>query len=405
MEFYSKFYLIPIKKLKKTPLEPVKPIIKSINEPTELEKAQETIKILKQQLDSKEKEFNSKLENREKELAAQLKRANDLDSMIIQNQNKIEELQREIDNFKKKESNKVSTKNSSIINFEILDSKKLQEYETIEEIGFGSSGKVFKVAMRKYYALKTMNMKIVNSQSIQHFLNEYEIMNMLNHPNILKALGISFGDEKNPPAILLPYCPKNLFTAIKNNELTKVQIACAIYEIAEGMKYLHLKKIIHRDLKPSNILIAEDGTIKICDFGISKLITPDQFSLTVGIGTNKFMAPELILEEDDYNEKIDVYSFGVLIFFILNNGELPKIKTGEIIKGKKAEIPSSFSKFSADLINSCWNLDPKERPSFNDICNLMKSNNYKLVNFSKSEEKEVNIFVQNHQKLLPSLNE
>ncbi|KAK8896169.1 spindle assembly checkpoint kinase [Tritrichomonas musculus] len=91
-----------------------------------------------------------------------------------------------------------------------------------------------------------------------------------------------------------------------------------IYQIADGMKYVHLKKIIHRDLKPSNILIGFDGNIRISDFGISKLMTDDEISMTTGVGTQKFKAPELI-NEIQYNEKVDVYSFGVLVYFILRS--------------------------------------------------------------------------------------
>lgn len=85
------------------------------------------------------------------------------------------------------------------------------------------------------------------------------------------------------------------------------------------MKYIHFKKVIHRDLRSTNILIASDGIVKICDFGISKLMTK-------GIGSQKFIAPEIILEEDYYDEKVDVYSFSVLVFFIMIRGLIPKIK-------------------------------------------------------------------------------
>lgn len=85
-------------------------------------------------------------------------------------------------------------------------------------------------------------------------------------------------------------------------------------------------------------------------FGISKLITEEKFLMTIGVGTNKFMGPEIIAEED-YNEKVDVYSFGVLVFYTLSGGQLPKIKTPQIFREKKAEIPSSFTEFAKDLIN------------------------------------------------------
>lgn len=109
--------------------------------------------------------------------------------------------------------------------------------------------------------------------------------------------------------------------SFSNTETVKV-----IYQIAEGMKYIHSKKVIHRDLKPTNILLSSDGTVKICDFGISKLMTIEEQTMTRGLGSQKFMAPEILNEEDNYDEKVDVYSFGVVVFFVLSSGQLPKIK-------------------------------------------------------------------------------
>ena len=184
--------------------------------------------------------------------------------------------------------------------------------------------------------------------------------------------------------------------------LTNVQIVCAIYQIVEGMKYIHFRKIIHRDLKPSNILIAADGTIKISDFGNSKLITPDELSMTIGVGTNKFMAPEILAEDDDYNEKVDVYSFGVLLFFIISGGELPKIKIPQILQGKKADIPSTFTTLANNLINDCWNFDAKNCPGFNEICDLILKNGCRLLNLSDDEFNEVQAFISKHQELISS---
>ena len=75
------------------------------------------------------------------------------------------------------------------------------------------------------------------------------------------------------------------------------------------MEYVHFLKIIHRDLKPQNMLLD-------IDFGLSKIMTIEEQSMTGGVGTQKFMAPEEI-DELEYDEKVDVYSFGVLAFFIL----------------------------------------------------------------------------------------
>lgn len=103
-----------------------------------------------------------------------------------------------------------------------------------------------------------MNIENSSFESLQRFVREYDIMNMLCHPNILKTHGIFFSDEKIPPSILLEYCPLNLEQAVKKHLLSKVQTAVAIYQIAEGMKYIHFRNIVHRDLKPSNILVGDD---------------------------------------------------------------------------------------------------------------------------------------------------
>lgn len=81
---------------------------------------------------------------------------------------------------------------------------------------------------------------------------------------------------------------------------------------------------------------------KISDFGITKLMTAEEKLITGSTGTQKFIAPEIINESDFYNEKVDVYSFKVLAFFMLSGEEMPKIKMSEILARKKAVIPASF---------------------------------------------------------------
>ena len=211
-------------------------------------------------------------------------------------------------------------------------------------------------------------------------------------------------DETTPPSIILEHCSQNIDDAIKNKKLTPARIISSIYQIAEGMKYIHFKKVIHRDLKPSNIVIAEDGTIKISDFGVSKMIDPESGSLsfTTGIGTLFFMAPEIINENDEYDEKVDVYSFGVLTFFILSGGKMPKIKIPEICSGKKAEIPNEFSQLAKNLIDSCWNFDPNQRPSFDEICTLLEDNEYRLIDLDEAGMNEALGLINQHKKRIPS---
>ena len=285
---------------------------------------------------------------------------------------------------------------------EILDDQAMESYERIEEIRSGSSGRIYKVAKKVIYALKEMKAGI-SSRQFQQFLQEYELLCSLDHPNIVKTFGIFLSSQKHPPSILLEFCPLNLEEAIKMKKLNDIDLVLSIVQIVEGMKYVHFRKIIHRDLKPTNILIASDGTVKISDFGVSKLISlEEQQTMTEGVGTQKFMAPEIIDESDNYDEKVDVYSFGVVLFFVLSGGELPKIKMSEKMKGKKAEIPSSFTDFSRRLIAKCWSFNAKDRPSFEEISHELQNNASKLIRLENSQIKDAELKIKQHKVKIPS---
>ncbi|KAK8844183.1 hypothetical protein M9Y10_024388 [Tritrichomonas musculus] len=359
----------------------------------------------KKQLNDKIKQLEASLINKTKEFEDILaNKLSEIDELKQKIQDMIKKHDEEIRRIKEESSNKNQDlnirKNISFKELRIIDSEEINNIEQIELIGSGGGGNVFKVAKKVFYALKRMKICKTNISTLKQFLSEYEILNMLNHPNIIKAYGIFLSDETNPASILLEYCPTNLDKLVTNQSLDNIQIVKLIYQIVEGMKYVHFNKIIHRDLKPSNILITDDLTVKICDFGISKLMTTEEQSMTRGLGTQKFMAPEIVNEED-YDEKADVYSFGVLLFFVLSNGKMPKITIPQIGNGKKAEIPSSFTSFATELINSCWNFDPKDRPSFIDIEKELKDNNYCLLPLTKSEVIEVTSFIKNHKSTIP----
>ncbi|KAK8884333.1 hypothetical protein M9Y10_043441 [Tritrichomonas musculus] len=130
-------------------------------------------------------------------------------------------------------------------------------------------------------------------------------------------------------------------------------------------------------------------------------MTNDWFSISNGLGTQKFMALE-ILNEEEYNEKVGVYSFGVLLYFIISGGELPKIKIKDICMGKKALMPDSFTSFTKSLINECWNFDYNERPSFDSICDKLENSKEHLLNLTDVDGQEVNQFLKKYKSYLPA---
>lgn len=181
------------------------------------------------------------------------------------------------------------------------------------------------------------------------------------------------GNDEDMPCIVLEYCNSSLEDSI--NKLTKIELIRIIYEICHAMKYVHEAKFIHRDLKPQNILLDANNHAKLCDFGIATLIEGSHSNVDV---TFRYMAPEVVEDENNnYTEKIDVYSFGCILYFILSKGKHPNLYN--LLNGKMPEIPKYINKVSADLIYKCLSKLPEDRPSFNEIISYIIENGFHLI--------------------------
>lgn len=117
----------------------------------------------------------------------------------------------------------------------------------------------------------------------------------------------------------MEYCDDgNLQSYLKklrdNNEFNEQKILDFFYQITTGFDYLHKLNIIHRDIKPDNILV-DNGIAKIADFGLSIALDDDKNIATTFVGTRITMAPE-VLNRDPYTNKVDIYSLGVLLYYM-----------------------------------------------------------------------------------------
>jgi serine/threonine protein kinase len=139
------------------------------------------------------------------------------------------------------------------------------------------------------------------------------------------------------------------------------------------MAYLHSGNppVLHRDLKSANLLLDESYTTKVCDFGLSRLKAQAR-SMTGNCGTVQWMAPE-VLANRDYDEKADVYSFGIIVWELLSR-ECPyegmtaiQCALAVLNRDKRPEIPKWCPPGLHALIKSCVKKDPSERPSFQQI--------------------------------------
>ena len=240
-----------------------------------------------------------------------------------------------------------------------------------------------------------------------------KIISQLNHPSIQRVIGFSMVNFKHHhKSVIIREFSKNqtLFDILKkerenkgkksNFSFTKKLIN--IYGIASGMSYLHSNNILHRELRTKNIFLDDDLKPKITEFGFfikpanSKKMKSESHRNDEDIPY--YLSPE-ILQSNDQTKESDVYSFAFVVFEILTS-EVPfqNVKSynqffNEVVK--KCSRPSLGDKIPiiyANLISSCWEQNPKLRPSFTSIVNELKNNQQYLTD--KINKKEFHDYVK-----------
>ncbi|KAG5001669.1 hypothetical protein AAZX31_08G274400 [Glycine max] len=240
----------------------------------------------------------------------------------------------------------LATVNKSKLNmpYEVLE-KATNYFNEANKLGQGGSGSVYKGVMPDGNTVAIKRLSYNTTQWAEHFFTEVNLISGIHHKNLVKLLGCSI---TGPESLLVyEYVPNQSlhdhFSVRRTSQpLTWEMRQKIILGIAEGMAYLHEEshvRIIHRDIKLSNILLEEDFTPKIADFGLARLFPEDKSHISTAIaGTLGYMAPEYIVR-GKLTEKADVYSFGVLVI--------------EIVSGKKI---SSYIMNSSSLLQTVWSL-------------------------------------------------
>ena len=257
---------------------------------------------------------------------------------------------------------------------------KINFYLYGRRIGQGAFGKVnlgLNVLTGRVVAIKSF--KTTPIKKFQHKMKkiqyETELMKRFNHKNITKILEV-FNDEEYMLIIMEYINGGNLFSFVKKRRKLSEKMAKFLFrQIILGIQHIHSKNVVHRDIKLENILIDFDNNVKICDFGIGKVLENEDELLYDKCGTPMYMAPEIILANDDNGYKgfpVDIWSSGITLYIMLS-GSLPfNIKNKNNNKEDMA-LNSIKDKNNIFLQNQIVNVKPKEIENISiEAKNLLK---------------------------------
>ncbi|KAJ4979730.1 hypothetical protein NE237_010510 [Protea cynaroides] len=259
------------------------------------------------------------------------------------------------------------------------------------KIGEGAHGKVYEGR----YCDQIVAVKVLNSGSTPEekaklegrFIREVTMMSRVKHENLVKFIGACKDPFMVITTELLPGMSlrKYLFSIRPKQLDLPVALGFAL-DIARAMDCLHANGIIHRDLKPDNLLLTENQkSVKLADFGLAREESVTEM-MTAETGTYRWMAPELYStvtlrqgEKKHYNNKVDVYSFGIVLWELLTN-RMPfegmsnlQAAYAAAFKQGRPSLPEDLPPDLAFIVQSCWVEDPNVRPSFSQIIRMLNA--------------------------------
>ncbi|KAH0608449.1 uncharacterized protein H6S33_001583 [Morchella sextelata] len=245
-------------------------------------------------------------------------------------------------------------------------------FEIGRPLGKGKFGRVYLAKERKngfVCALKVLHKSELQSGKVEKQLRrEIEIQSNLRHPNILRLFG-HFHDSKRVFLILEFAGQGELYKMLRKvGRFPEPRAAEYIAQMAAALMYLHKKHVIHRDIKPENILVGIHGEIKISDFGWS-VHAPNQRRTTM-CGTLDYLPPEMLNGSHYHNEKVDLWSLGVLTYEFLVGAapfEDSPIETQRRIVRADMKIPDFVSPEAGDLIKKLLVIKPDQRIPLEEV--------------------------------------
>ncbi|CAL5344115.1 unnamed protein product [Camellia sinensis] len=286
------------------------------------------------------------------------------------------------------------------ISYSYLDIKKMTKGFK-DKLGEGGYGSVYKGKLRSGHlvAIKVLGKPKANGQE---FINEVATIGRIHHVNVVQLIG--YCAERSKRALIYDFMPNGSLEKYIFSQEGYLPLSCKqMYEIslgvARGIEYLHRgcdMQILHFDIKPHNILLDEDFTPKVSDFGLAKLYSTDDsiVTLTAARGTMGYMAPELFYKNiGGVSYKADIYSFGMLLMemtgrrrnlnvFADHTSQIyfpswiyDQFKEGRDIEmGETNEEEGVMVKKMIIVALWCIQMKPSDRPSMNKVVEMLEGN-------------------------------
>ncbi|MEL6150696.1 MAG: protein kinase [Chloroflexota bacterium] len=192
-------------------------------------------------------------------------------------------------------------------------------YVIEDVLGSGGMATVYRARhsrLAREVALKLLHQAFITDDNfIARFEREAQIVAQLDHPNIVPVY--DFDDIEGQPYIAMKYIEgRTLKDSFTQAAPTLDEIVTIVDAVAAALTYAHSQGVLHRDVKPSNVIIDNDGTPYLTDFGLARAAQSGESTLSAGmiIGTPNYVAPEQASDDADVSEHSDVYSFGVMLY-------------------------------------------------------------------------------------------
>lgn len=276
-----------------------------------------------------------------------------------------------------------------------------EDFELKRAIGHGAFADVYwsyqtsDKTNNRIVAVKRLKAVHFSQYAFELFYREISIFTQMNHPALLPFVGVTI----TPPFYIATEFMEGgcLYNRLHDREPLRdpTKLTIIALGIAHGMKYLHAHKIIHRDLKSLNVLLDANDFPKVCDFGMSRKMPENNEYMSGSVGTVQWMAPE-VLRSERYNEKADVYSFGIVLWELVT-GDAPfkqmrdvQVTLAVLSNNARPMMPPSVPPRLAKLIKVCWDNDPNVRPDFEIIAKMLESGE---LDFPGAKREDVQAYI------------